>query len=49
MYPFPNFIGAAVVVWNFNGAAVEVWQWVSNFIHAGMLWLELIFVLLKQP
>ena len=29
-YPFPNF----------NGAAVEVWQWISDFIHTLLgMWL----------
>ena len=27
-YPFPNF----------NGATVEVWEWISNFIHTVEVW-----------
>ena len=33
-YPFPNFNGATVEVWEWvsNFCIVEVWEWVSNFI-----------------
>ena len=46
-YPFPNF----------NGAAVEVWEWKSNFMslfnhernNFSVLWLKLIYASKRGP
>ena len=50
IYPFPNFSGAAVSVWQWIRSLIAVWEWTNNFIpHFTQLRFKLIHVSKRDP